>query len=231
MQQIKVLAFDTGGTVLDWHAGLTAAMAAWGTAHGIERDWHALANEHRRRSLRRMTGTVDPGFNIDDVHRDVLGELFDENGLGGSAEDRRAIAERWHQLDAWPDFAAALRRLRRHRICVSFTILSLSLIVDVSRRNGIDWDAVIPCEMLRVYKPHPDAYRRAAALLAVEPHEILMVACHNFDLDAARGVGYRTAFVRRRDEWGPAGPPDPVPNPATDIVVDGFGELADQFGA
>jgi len=230
MKQIKVLAFDTGGTVLDWHAGLTAAMAAWGTAQGIERDWHALANEYRRRSLRRMTGTVDPGFNIDDVHREMLGEVFDENGLGGSEEDRRAIAKRWHQLDAWPDFAAALRRLRRHRICVSFTILSLSLIVDASRRNGIDWDAVIPCEMLGVYKPLPDAYRRTAALLAVEPHEILMVACHNFDLDAARGVGYRTAFVRRPDEWGPAGPPDPLPNPATDIVVDGFAELADHFG-
>jgi 2-haloacid dehalogenase len=230
MEQIKVLAFDTGGTVLDWHAGLTAAMAAWGTARGIERDWHALANEHRRRSLRRMTGTTDPGFNIDDVHRDVLGEVFAENGLGGSPDDRLAIAGCWHRLDAWPDFAAALRRLRRRRICVSFTILSLSLIIDVSRRNGVDWDAVIPCEMLRVYKPLPDAYRRAAAFLAVEPHEILMVACHNFDLDAARGVGYRTAFVRRPDEWGPAGPPDPVPNPATDIVVDGFAELADCFG-
>ena len=153
-------------------------------AHGIERDWHALANEHRRRSLRRMTGTVDPGFNIDDVHREVLGEVFYENGLGGSAEERRAIAERWHQLDAWPDVAAALHRLRRQRLCVSFTILSLALIVDVSRRNRIDWDAVIACEMLRVYKPHPDAYRRAAAYLAVEPREMLMVACHNFDLNA-----------------------------------------------
>jgi len=79
--------------------------------------------------------------------------------------------------------------------------------------------------MLRVHKLHPDVYRRAAALLAVEPREILMVACHNFHLDAARGVGYRTAFVRRPDEWGPAGPPDPVPHPATDIVVDGFAEL------
>ena len=28
------------------------------------------------------------------LHRDVLGELFDENGLGGSAEERQAIAER-----------------------------------------------------------------------------------------------------------------------------------------
>jgi 2-haloacid dehalogenase len=231
MEHIKVVAFDTGGTVLDWHAGLTGTMTAWGAAHGIERDWHALANEHRRRSLRRMTNMVDPGFNIDDVHRDVLGELFDENGLGGSAEERRAIAARWHELDAWPDFAAALRRLRRYRICVSFTILSLSLIVDVSRRNGIDWDAVIPCEMLRVYKPLPDAYRRAAALLAVEPSEILMVACHNFDLDAARGEGYRTAFVRRPGEWGPAGPPDAVPNPACDLVVAGFAELAERLGA
>jgi len=231
MQQIKVLAFDTGGTVLDWHAGLTAEMAAWGVAHGIERDWHALANEHRRRSLRRMTNTVDPGFNIDDVHRDVVSEVFDENGLGGSTEERRAIAMRWHKLDAWPDFAPALRRLRQRRTCVSFTILSLSLIVDVSRRNGLEWDAVIPCELLRVYKPQPDAYRCAAAFLAVEPHEILMVACHNFDLDAARGVGYRTAFVRRPDEWGPAGPPDPVPNPATDLVVDGFAELADRLDA
>jgi 2-haloacid dehalogenase len=231
MKDIKVLAFDTGGTVLDWHSGLTAAMAAWGAAHGIARDWHELANEHRRRSLRRMTNTIDPAFNIDDVHRDVLDELLDGNQPAGSQEEWRSIAERWHQLNAWPDFAEALRRLRRRRVCVSFTILSLSLIVDVSRRNGIDWDAVIPCEMLRVYKPLPDAYRRAARFLAVEPREILMVACHNFDLDAARGVGYRTAFVRRPDEWGPAGPPDPVPSSGTDIVVDGFAELADHFDA
>ena len=127
MEPVKVVAFDTGGTVLDWHAGLTAAMTAWGAAQGIEHDWHALANEHGRRSLRRMTNTVDPGFNIDDVHCDALSQLLDENGLGDSAEERRAIAESWHQLDAWPDFAAALRRLRRRHICVLFTILSLSL--------------------------------------------------------------------------------------------------------
>ena len=81
--------------------------------------------------------------------------------------------------------------------------------------------------MLRVYKPQPEAYRRTAQLLARSPGEILMVACHNFDLDAARGEGYRTAFVRRPDEWGQAGPPDPIPNPACDLVVTGFAELAD----
>jgi 2-haloacid dehalogenase len=58
-----------------------------------------------------------------------------------------------------------------------------------------------------------------------------MVACHNFDLDAARDEFYRTAFVRRPDEWGPGGPPDPNPNPATDLVVADFGELAERLGA
>jgi len=57
------------------------------------------------------------------------------------------------------------------------------------------------------------------------------VACHNFDLDAARDEGYRTAFVHPPSEWGPAGPPDPVPNPKTDIVVAGFAELAERLGA
>jgi len=116
-------------------------------------------------------------------------------------------------------------------VCVSFTILSLALIIDVSRRNGIAWDAVISCEMLRVYKPQPEAYRAAARLLQADPAEILMVACHNFDLDAARAEGFRTAFIRRQDEWGPAGSPDPVPNPSTDIIVDNFAALSNRLGA
>ena len=226
MRGIKVLAFDTGGTILDWHGGITAVLAERGARRGVEHDWHALANEYRHRSLRRMLGAVEPDFNIDDVHRDMLDELLNDNGITAfSSEDRRAIAARWHELDAWPDFAPALANLRQHYVCVSFTILTLSLVIDVSRRNGIDWNAVIPCEMLRVYKPLPEAYQRAAKLLRVQPGQILMAACHNFDLDAARAEGYQTAFVHRPAEWGPAGPPDPVPNPSTDIVVAGFGEL------
>jgi 2-haloacid dehalogenase len=227
MGGIKVLAFDTGGTILDWHGGLAAALAACGVLRSIEGDWHGFANEYRRRSLKRMLGAVDPAFNIDDVHRIVLDELLGEEAIDAfSPEDRRTVAQRWHELEAWPDFVPALGRLRSCYVCISFTILSLSLVIDVSRRNRIDWDAVIPCEMLRVYKPRPQAYQLAAKFLGVPPGQILMVACHNFDLDAARAEGYRTAFVRRPDEWGPAGPPDPVPNLATDLVVDGFAELA-----
>ena len=230
MDGIKVLAFDTGGTILDWQSGIARALAETGTLRRVEYDWHAIANDYRRCSLHRMLDAVEPDFNIDDVHREMLDEVLERAGVSTFLnEDRRAIAARWHELDAWPDFVPALSRLRQRYVCVSFTILTLSLVIDVSRRNGITWDAVIPCEMLRVYKPRPEAYQRAAKLVGVSPGEILMVACHNFDLNAARAVGYRTAFVRRMDEWGPSGPPDPNPDPATDLVVEGFVELAEQL--
>jgi 2-haloacid dehalogenase len=229
---VKILAFDTGGTILDWHGGIGDALAEAGRRRGVAHDWAAMANDYRRRALRRMINAVDPPFNIDDVHRELLDELLGAAKITAfTAEDRAAITARWHALDAWSDFVPALERLKRRYVCVSFTILSLALVIAVSRRNGIAWDAVIACEMLRVYKTKPEAYQRAAQLLRTPPGDILMVACHNFDLDAARGEGFRTAFVRRPDEWGPAGPPDPTPNPACDIVADGFAELADRLGA
>ena len=228
---IKALAFDTGGTVLDWHRGIRTALAEAGNRHGVTRDWAAITNSYRRRALRRMTNQTSPGFNIDDVHREVLDELVAEHDLVAFSEAERAsISRHWHSLDAWPDFPAALARLRSRHVVVSFTILSVSLIIDTARRNKLHWDAVISCEMLDVYKPLPQAYQRAAKLLQLAPQEILMVACHNFDLDAARRVGYRTCFVHRPDEWGSVGPPDPVPNPETDLVVADFAQLAEQMG-
>ncbi len=223
----KALTFDTGGTILDWHGGLVRALARVGRRRHVEADWGAVANEYRRRSLGTIVNQIGPRFNFDDVHRDQLDRVLDAEGLGAfDAADRHEIWRTWFELDAWPDFPAALKRLRKGYPCVSFTLLTPALVIAVSRKNGIDWDCIISCEMLGVYKTRPEAYQGAAKLLQLAPADILMVACHNFDLDAARREGFKTCFVRRPDEWGPGGPPDPIPNPACDLIVDGFDELA-----
>jgi 2-haloacid dehalogenase len=231
MSNLKALTFDTGGTILDWHRGISAALARVGAARGISADWPAVTGEYRRRALKAMTRQVLPDFNIDDVHRRVFDELAAEYGWSAFTEEDRATIQRtWHTLDAWPDFPDALTRLRTRHVVVSFTILSTSLIVDVSRHNGINWDCVVSCEMIGNYKPNPKAYETCAKWLGFRPDEIMMVACHNFDLLAASEVGFRSAFVRPPEEWGVAGPPDPVPDPSLDIVVDDFGQLADRLG-
>jgi 2-haloacid dehalogenase len=108
--------------------------------------------------------------------------------------------------------------------------LSFRIIIDTAKRNGLSWDAVISCEAIGKYKILPEAYQTAARFLQLEPGQCCMVACHNFDLDAAKAVGFKTAFVRRPDEWGPDGPPDPEPNPQHDIIVDSFPEMAAALG-
>lgn len=228
---LKALAFDTGGTILDWHGGLVRALSEVGAGHGLSRDWHAVANDWRRLALEGIVGQVRPPFHMDDVHRRTLDDVVERHALHAfTAAQRERLWHAWHELDAWPDFAPAQARLRRTWPVVSLTMLPTALVVDVSRRNGLVWDAIVSCEMIGVYKPHADAYATAARWLGLAPADILMVACHNFDLDAARAAGMRTAFVRRPDEWGPAGPPDPDPHPGCDFAVSGFDELTRALG-
>jgi 2-haloacid dehalogenase len=226
---IQALAFDTGGTVLDGHGGLVRALSGIGSRHWKERDWHAMANDWRRRTMKYIVGQVHPAFHMDDVHRRVLDETLAEFDLEAiSALERTELWRTWHQLDAWPDFVPAVAELRQRLPVASFTMLPTALVIDVSRRDGITWDAIVSCEMIGVYKPNAEAYETAARWLNLPPQAILMVACHNFDLNAAQDAGMRTAFVRRPDEWGPAGPPDPNPNRNYDFIEDGFDVLRER---
>jgi 2-haloacid dehalogenase len=235
LEDVKALTFDTGGTILDWHTGFRTGLQQLGGRYGVEGDWTALANDIRRGSLMRMRNLGEhepPAYNFDGAHRAAVDEVLDANGLGAVSDtERHDLAYRTpHNFQCWPDFSATLPRLREKYICASFTILSFRIIIDTARLNGLSWDAVISCEAIGKYKLLPEAYQTAARYLQLDVGECCMVACHNSDLDAARGVGFKTAFVRRPDEWGSAGPQDPQPNPTHDLVVDTFPELAERLG-
>lgn len=232
MNNVRALTFDTGGTILDWHSGFRQALSQAGDAIGEERDWAVLANDLRRGALKRMLNLGEhepPGYNFDGAHRASLDEVLQNHGLDAvpDAERHRIAWDVPHSFQCWSDFPAVLPKLRDRFICASFTILSFRIIIDTAKRNGLSWDAVISCEAIGKYKVLPEAYQTAARFLQLDPAECCMVACHNFDLDAAKAVGFKTAFVRRPREWGDEGPPDPEPNPQHDIIVDSFPELAE----
>ena len=230
---VKALTFDTGGTLLDWHTGFREAFAEAGRRHGIDRDWASLANDLRRRTLAAVLDQgrdEPPSHNIDDAHRSCLDALITDQELDAfDLADRQSIAwEAPHSFAAWPDVRDGLRALRETHIVVSFTILSYRLIIDTARRNGLAWDVVLSCEGLGVYKLLPEAYRRAAARLQLSPDQCLMVASHPYDLDAARSVGFKTALIRRPDEWGPEARESPPhgQSGAYDLELDDIIELA-----
>lgn len=230
--EVKALTFDTGGSTLQWLAGMCDALERVGSRHAMSANWAEVATSYRRQSLDQMLGATRPGYNIDEVHRRVLDGVLTAHGLDAfPPADCEELWQAWHELEAWPDFPPALARLRKRFVAVSFTILSTSLVIDVSRKNGMVWDCVISGEMTGIYKPQPEAYLTTARLLGLQPRQIMMVSAHNFDLLAAREQGYHSAFVHRPDEWGRGVGPTEVPDPSHDIVVDTFGELADALGA
>ena len=113
--QLHAIAFDTGGTVLDWHGSLVdelAQVAAW---QQLPLDRHAFVNSWRRRTMAGIVGQVQPGFHMDDVHLRALDETIAEFQLPALPDaDRLHLWRGWHRLRAWPDFAAAALAMREH---------------------------------------------------------------------------------------------------------------------
>ena len=67
-------------------------------------------------------------------------------------------------------------------------------------------------------------------LFDLKPAEVMMVAAHERDLEAAKKLGRRTAFVHRPLEHGP-GKASPIPQSGKfDFVAKDFLDLADQLG-
>ena len=230
MNEIKALTFDTGGTILDWHTGFLNAFKTAGNEHGIDKDWKHITNELRRKSLKKVLnlGKINlPEYNFDDAHKMALKEIISEYNLNAFTDENiyNISYKAPHNFTVWPDFPDALSKLKAKYLCISFTLLSFKLIIDTARKNNLSWDAVFSCEGIRKYKILPEAYLTTANWLQLKPQECCMVACHNFDLDAAKKVGFKTIFIKRPNEWGHESPPDPKPNPHHDFIVDKFTEL------
>ena len=231
----RALAFDVFGTVVDWYGGIAREAAELAARHGIEGDWAAFARDWRGGYIPAMdkvrSGEL-PWLRIDVLHRRILEDIIHAHGLGGLAEDERVdLNLAWHRLQPWPDAVPGLLRLKRRFTLTTLSNGNFSLLTDMARHGGLPWDCIVSAELFGRYKPDPETYLGCARLLDVAPAQLMMVACHVFDLRAARASGLRTAYVRRPREAGPATAAPEFNPDEFDLVVDDFGQLADMLDA
>ena len=69
-----------------------------------------------------------------------------------------------------------------------------------------------------------------AFLKMLKPEQICLVAAHNDDLAAARRCSFRTAFIGRPTEHGPAQTTDLGPEEDWDVIAGDLEELAGRLG-
>jgi len=235
LKGVKALAFDVFGTVVDWRGSIIAEGRALGRKKRLKVDWEAFADDWRagyRPAMDRVRRGELPWTSIDVLHRMILDELLAKYGidtLGDGEKQRFNFA--WHRLKPWRDAVPGLKRLKKRCAIATLSNGNVSLLVDMARHAGLPWDCVLSGEIFNHYKPDREVYLGAARLLGVAPGELMMVAAHKSDLDAAAAAGLKTAFVQRPREFGDPAKKDVTPEQRFDLNVKDFAELARAFGA
>jgi 2-haloacid dehalogenase len=229
-ESIQVLAFDIFGTVVDWHGTIVREVQS--LYPGVDAHAFALAwrNGYKPAMARVMRGELGWTL-IDDLHRLILDGLLPQFGLAHLDETERVHLNRvWHRLDAWPDSVAGLTRLKRKYTITSLSNGNIGLLTNMAKRAGLPWDCVLSAEVFRAYKPDPATYLGVAKIFDVPPAQVMLVATHHDDLEAARSFGLCTAYVERPLEWGSPDLKDDSPQAGNDWHSTSLLDLADQLG-
>ena len=230
---IRVLVFDTFGTVVDWRGSVIAEGRALGKAKNLQVDWEAFADAWRGGygpSMNRVRRGELPWTNLDALHRMVLDELLAKFKIDSLTEAEKVhLNFVWHRLNPWPDAVEGLTRLKKKFVIAPLSNGNVALLTNMAKRAGLPWDLILSTELVRRYKPDKETYLMAPQFWGVEPGAVLMVAAHAGDLQAAEALGLRTAFVYRPKEFGPKTPPRPEAG-RFDIMTDDFKELAARLG-
>lgn len=230
---VKALFFDVFGTLVDWRASVAREAAAILRPLGYALDWLAFADAWRdeyQPAMEEVRSGNAPFCKLDVLHLRNLERILPRFGVGPLDErTRHNLNLAWHRLDAWPDTAPGLARLKKTFMIAPVSNGNISLMVALARRNGLPWDAILGSEIAGDFKPKPRVYLSACAVFDLPPGECMMVAAHPNDLAAAKACGLRTAFISRPHEYGDTRT-ERKPGTEADCIATDLHELASQLG-
>jgi 2-haloacid dehalogenase len=220
IDNISTLTFDVFGTLVDWRGTIIRE----GQRLGVAADWAAVARRWAFiYAYARREG--QPWQPLRGILYRAGEQVLDEFGITLDLSVRQRWADLWSRLEPWPDTVAGLEALRAkgYRL-VALSNADVGLSSDLARNAGMpSWDAIIDLNVVQAFKPDPRVYCWGLRQLGVvDGDHVLMVAAHLFDLQGAKALGYRTAFVRRPGEE----PDDPTQASYVDIIVDDLNALA-----
>ncbi|KAF6827234.1 haloacid dehalogenase [Colletotrichum plurivorum] len=199
--RFKAVFFDFMGTCLNWHSSVAES---WPSSVP-EDDASKLALEWRRQYFIENDRRFCQGLHPEDIDitlaRVLEGVLEESPGYASvlDARAKRQMVEAWHSQPAWPEVREAMRSIKEDLGLETFVHANgtTRLQLDLSRSSGLRFDMLFSSQLLGLYKPDLDAYRKALELVRLRPEEVVMVAAHVYDLRAAREVGMKTIYIHR----------------------------------
>lgn len=223
-REIKAIAFDQYGTIVDMQAGLVAAVTPFLRQKGWHGEPDSFVTWWRRTHFENsmIDALCDRGHTpYREIGHRAVSYVMDRCEIAYMQDDVRRLVAEIETLKPFPDVVAALERLRS----TGYKLAILSngdrdMLNAAAPYIGFRFDHVISVQEAGYFKPHWKTYAKAAEIIGEDRSSILFVANHAFDCIGAKSYGMRTAFIdRRRRPFGQT-PHQP------DLVVMDFAELA-----
>ena len=227
----STLTFDCYGTLIDWEAGILAALRP------ILNERHVEASDETLLSLYASLEHRQQAQDSARLYPEILAAVADDLAAHFQCElnddERQAFA---HSVRDWPAFAdsqEALQRLQKRFNLIVISNVDWASFRQSEQRLGIDFDHVITAEDTGYWKPDPrmftEAFGRIHALGAAQPQCLHVAQSLFHDHLPAKNMGLSTVWVDRRGgrEGSGATPAVPPEEVMPDLRVETLAELAD----
>ncbi len=221
--RFDVLTFDCYGTLIDWEAGILAALRGPLSSRRMEAPDDALLEAFGRHEAELEAGPYKP---YREVLAGVLGAMLAHQGQEATEEERAAFGGSVADWPAFPDSAAALARLHERFKLGVITNCDDDLFAASEAKLGVTFDWVVTAQQAKRYKPNPRGFELMFERVGLPPSRILHVAQSLFhDHVPAKRLGLPTVWVDRR-QGRPGSGATPPAEASPDLVVPDMATLA-----
>lgn len=205
--RFEAMSFDCYGTLIDWETGIANALRPWATRNGLALDGEAIIAAHGRHE----THVEDdmPGMLYPIVLGETLRRVGAELGAEVTDDDADAFGRSVKDWPAFPDSAAALKRLASRFKLIILSNIDRASFAASKPRLGVEFDAIITAEDVGSYKPqrgHFDRLFEELERLGVGRDRLVHVAESLFhDHQPAADLAIPSVWIHRRHGKGGTG--------------------------
>ncbi|MCA8943416.1 MAG: haloacid dehalogenase type II [Planctomycetes bacterium] len=219
LRDFEALTFDCYGTIVDWEAGILAALAGPRERFAVELGDEAVLAEFA--AAESQLEAEHPGMPYRQILRGVYEELASSWCINATAADTDAFADSVGQWPPFDDSKATLEYLGQHYVLGILSNVDRASFAATREKLGIEFDEVMTAEDIGSYKPDRRNFEFAIARMGergIEKSKILHVAQSLYhDHVPAKALGLATVFVDRRAGRSGSGA---VKAPAVDVTPD-----------
>jgi 2-haloalkanoic acid dehalogenase type II len=200
----KVLTFDCYGTLIDWEAGILAALQPLLAKAAMPPSKDDVLESFARHESAQEAAT--PQMIYSDLLAAVHRRLADQWGLAADDADHRRFGNSVPDWPAFPDSAEALAYLKQHYKLVILSNVDRTSFAGSNARLGVTFDAIYTAQDIGSYKPDLANFRYMLdrlTELGIAKSDILHTAQSLFhDHAPAKALGLASAWIDRRHATG-----------------------------